>query len=91
MHRFDDGLGLVAAADVGLIGGDHENEAGGGELGAGFGHARKKGEFGESGRRVRFTVADDLQVERSITVEEYGGAEGGHGGKIAEAKRDREK
>ena len=55
-------LGLVAAADVGLIGGDDEDEARGGELRASRGHAGKKGELCERGRRVRFSLADDLNV-----------------------------
>jgi len=75
VHRFDDGLGLITATDVGLIGGDDEDEAGGGELGAGFGHTREEGELGEGGRRVGFAVANDLNVERAVTVEENGGAE----------------
>ena len=62
VHGFDYGLGLVAAADVGLIGGDDEDESRGGELRASLRHAGKKGELCERGRRVRFSLADDLNI-----------------------------
>ena len=63
VHGLDDGLRLGAAADVGLVGGDDEDEAGGFSLRAGFfGHAGKELELGERGGRVGFALADDLHV-----------------------------
>ena len=78
VHGLDDGLGLVAAADVGLVGGDHEHIAGGGELGASLGHTGEKREFGQGSRRVGFAGADDLKVERAVAIKEDGGAKSGH-------------
>jgi hypothetical protein len=42
--------------------GDDEYEARGGELRASLRHAGKKGELCERGRRVRFSLADDLNI-----------------------------
>ena len=74
MHRLDDGGGLGAAADVGLVSRDHENEARGGEGSAGRGDAREKFELRERVRRVGFAVADNLTIQRAVAVEEDGGA-----------------
>ena len=76
VHRFDDGLRLRAATDVGLVGDDDEHIAGGGEGGAGFGDARDEFELGERGGRVGLAVADDLSVQRAVAVEKDGGAGG---------------
>ena len=75
VHGFDDGGGLGAAADVGLVGDDDENVAGGGEGGAGRGDTGEEFEFGEGGGRVGLAVADDLAVQGAVAVEEDGGAE----------------
>lgn len=74
MHRRDDGGGLGAAADVGLVGGNHENEARSGEGSAGLGDAGEELELSEGVRRVGFAVADDLTIQRAVAVEENGGA-----------------
>ena len=74
MHGLDDGLVLVAAADVGLVGGDDEHVAGVVQGAASFGHAGEEFELGKGGRRVGLTGAHDLAVERAVAVEEDGGA-----------------
>lgn len=74
VHRRDDGGGLGAAADVGLVGGNHENEARSGEGSAGLGDAGEELELSEGVRRVGFAVADDLTIQRAVAVEEDGGA-----------------
>lgn len=79
VHRIDDGGGLSAAAYVGLVGGDDENVAGGGEGGAGFRDTREELELGQRAGRVGFAVADDLAVQGAVAIEENGGTEGAGG------------
>ncbi len=79
VHRIDDGGGLGAAADVGLVGSDDENVAGGGEGGASLGNTGEELELGKGVRWVGFAVADDLAVQGAVAIEENGGTEGAGG------------
>lgn len=72
VNLFDGGLGLAAAGDVGLVGDDDEEEAGGAETVEGFGGAGEDLHFGSGGGRVGAAIADDGAVEDAVAIEEYG-------------------
>lgn len=69
VHRIDDSSRLIAATDVGLVRRHDEQISGGGELRAGFRDAGKEGELGEGLRWIGLSVADDLDVQRSIAIQ----------------------
>jgi hypothetical protein len=62
MHGLDHILGLIAPADVGLVGCDDQKESGILQAPAGFRHARKEPKLAEIRRRVGLAVPNHLDV-----------------------------
>ncbi len=69
MHRLDDRLGLGAAPNVRLVGGDNQQKAGLLEAGAVICGTGIKLEVIQVGRRVGFSFADHLDVQGAVTIE----------------------
>jgi len=75
VHLLDDIQTLGAAAYVGLVGGDNQQEAGGFEQATGVGGVGVDVEFLERGRRKGPTIADDRSVDDAVAIEEHGAAQ----------------
>jgi hypothetical protein len=71
--RLDHLGGERAPSDVGLIGGDDEHEAGGGEGAASRGNVGEKLKRRHGARWLGQTMDDHRNVERAIAVEKHGG------------------
>lgn len=69
MDFFHGGLFQRAAANVGLIGGDDEQKAGGFQFRAGFGDAGKDFKIRQGARRIGFAIAFDGAIDDAIAIE----------------------
>ena len=70
VHRVDQGPGNGAAPDVGLVGRDDEQKAGLLERAAAGGDPFVQPELLDRARRERLPIPDDLDVQRSVPVQE---------------------
>ena len=75
MHCLNRFARLGATPDIGLVGRNHQNEAGGVQFCATADHVAKELEFLEVFGRVWFPVANNGSVERAVSIKENGGAE----------------
>jgi hypothetical protein len=74
VHRFNDVAGLSPAAHVGLVRDNDESVARVLQCATAVGYTGQKPKFTEFVGGIRFSVSNDLRVERAITIEENGGA-----------------
>ena len=70
VERFDEGLRNRAAPDIGLIGGDDEEESGVLQLSTSLSHSGKNLELRETGRWVWLVVANKRAIDDAVAVEE---------------------
>ena len=73
VHGLDDGLRLGAAADVGLVGRDHQHVACRVQGTAGGGHVFEQAKILQAVGRIGLALPHDLSVQRAIAVEENRG------------------
>ena len=74
MHSLYNGLGLCAAANIRLVGGNDEQEASGFQPSTIFRSTGKQAKIFEHGRRIGLSLTNHLDVERAVTIEENCGA-----------------
>jgi hypothetical protein len=69
IHRFNGFATLRAAADVGLVGDDNQQEVRRLKSGASLGNIVVKFEIPSAGWRVRLSIADHNAVEYSVAIQ----------------------